>query len=268
MTTLQIFILSLIQGLTEFLPISSSGHLILLPHLFGWQNQGLEMDVALHVGTLLAVLIYFWKDLWGMLTHFLTYCFSGFRTSDFDNQVRLALSLVVATLPAVVVGFLLKKMGIDNLRQVTVIATTTIVFGLVLLAADYFSPKSKGLKDITLKKGFLIGIGQAIALIPGVSRSGICISVALGLGFTRVAAARFAFLMSVPSILGAATLTAFDAIQDGIPVIWGDIALGVVFSALAGIAAIHFMLTFLARHSLTPFVIYRLLLGIAIWFIL
>lgn len=268
MTTLQIFILSLIQGLTEFLPVSSSGHLILLPHLFGWQNQGLEMDIALHVGTLLAVLFYFWHDIWGMITHFLAYCFKGFRTSALDNEVRLALSLIVATIPAVIIGFALKKLGLDDVRQVAVIAITTILFGLVLYITDHFGLKNKNLTEITLKKAFFIGLGQAIALIPGVSRSGICISAALSLGFTRVAAARFAFLMAVPSIIGAATLTTFDVIHEGTPVVWKDISLGILFSALAGLAAIHFMLTFLARHTLTPFVIYRILLAMGIWFYL
>ncbi len=268
MTTLHIFILSLIQGLTEFLPVSSSGHLVLLPHLFGWQNQGLEMDVALHVGTLTAVLIYFWADVWQMITHFMRYCIGGFQKADFDDQVRLALSLVVATLPAVVLGFLLKKMGLGDIRQISVIASTSIIFALVLFAADRFSSQKKGLNHITLGRGLLIGLGQAIALIPGVSRSGICISAGLALGFTRVAAARFAFLMSIPSILGAATLTAYDAIKDNNPVIWGDIGLGILFSSLAGLVAIHFMLKFLANHTLTIFVVYRLILGLGIWLVL
>ena len=268
MTILHLLVLSLIQGLTEFLPVSSSGHLVLLPHFFGWQNQGLEMDVALHVGTLSAVLIYFWTDVWGMITHFFRYCLKGFCAQDLDDQVRLALSLVVATLPAIFVGFILKKTGLDDFRQIGVIATTSIVFALVLFASDRFGSRTKTLRDITLKRGFLIGLGQAIALIPGVSRSGICISAALSLGFTRVAAARFTFLMSIPSIIGAATLTTFDVIKEGTPLVWGDIGLGILFSGIAGIAAIHFMLTFLARHSLTIFVVYRLILGASIWLFL
>lgn len=268
MTILHLFILSLIQGLTEFLPVSSSGHLVLLPHLFGWQNQGFEMDVALHVGTLTAVLIYFWVDVWQMITHFMRYCFGGFQKANFNDQVRLAFSLVIATLPAVVFGFLLKKMGLDDIRQITVIAATSIIFALVLFAADHFSPQKKDLRHMTLGRGLLIGFGQAIALIPGVSRSGICISAGLALGFTRVAAARFAFLMSIPSILGAATLTAYDAIKEDSPIIWGDIGLGILFSSLAGLAAIHFMLKFLANHTLTIFVVYRIILGIGIWLVL
>lgn len=268
MSTLHILALSLIQGLTEFLPVSSSGHLVLLPHLFGWQGQGLEMDVALHVGTLIAVLVYFRSSLWEMAFHFMRYCLGGFQAEAFDDQVRLALSLVVATLPAVGVGFLLKKTGFGEGRQVYVIAFTSIVFALVLFATDRLGGQKKTLDDMTLKQGFLVGLGQAIALIPGVSRSGICISVALGLGFSRVAAARYAFLMSIPSILGAASLTAYDALKEGIPIAWGDMGLGILFSSLAGLAAIHFMLTFLARYGLTVFVIYRLILGAGIWFIL
>lgn len=268
MTTLHLFILGLIQGLTEFLPVSSSGHLVLLPYLFGWENQGLEMDVALHVGTLTAVLIYFWADVGLMITHFTRYCIGGFQGADFDNRVKLAFSLIVATLPAVVIGFLLKKMGLDNIRQVGVIAATSIIFALVLFVADHFSQQKKELNHMTLGRGLLIGFSQAISLIPGVSRSGICISAGLALGFTRVAAARFAFLMSIPSIIGAATLTTYDAIKADNAIIWGDIALGVLFSSLAGIAAIHFMLKFLARHTLNVFVVYRIILGIFIWTLL
>lgn len=268
MTFFQIFILSIIQGLTEFLPVSSSGHLVLLPYVFGWTNQGMEMDVALHVGTLLAVVLYFWRDLWAMITHFLTFCIKGFKSSNYDEKVRLAFSLVIATLPAVIVGFLLKRMDLDEVRQVSLIAVTSIVFALVLFVTDHFGSKSKDIKDITLLRGFLIGLGQAIALIPGVSRSGICISVALALGFTRTSAARFAFLMSIPSILGAATLTAYDVVNEEVPIIWGNIGLGILLSALAGLAAIHFLLKFLNRHSLNIFVIYRILFGLLTWYLL
>jgi len=269
MSLFHIFILALIQGLTEFLPVSSSGHLILLPHLFGWQNQGLEMDIALHAGTLAAVLIYFRKDVWEMITHTIRYCIGGFHAKGFDRQVRLAFSLVVATLPAVAIGFFLKKkMGLEETRQVHVIAATSILFALVLYAADRFGAQKKNLDSITFGQSFLIGLGQAIALIPGVSRSGICISAGLGLGFSRIAAARFAFLMSIPSILGAATLTAYDIFKTGSSVAWGDIGLGVTFSSLAGLAAIHFMMRVLARYTLTAFVVYRIILGIGIWFVL
>jgi undecaprenyl-diphosphatase len=224
--------------------------------------------VALHVGTLTAVLIYVWSDVWQMITHFMRYCFGGFRKIDFTDQVKLAFSLVVATFPAVIFGFILKKMGLNEMRQIAVIASTSIIFALVLFAADRFGSQKKSLNQITLGNGFLIGLGQAIALIPGVSRSGICISTALALVFTRVASARFAFLMSIPSILGAATLTTYDAIKDNNPIIWGDIGLGIFFSSLAGLAAIHFMMKFLANHSLNIFVVYRILLGISIWTLL
>lgn len=268
MTVFHIFILGLIQGLTEFLPVSSSGHLVLLPYFFDWQAQGLEMDVALHVGTLIAVLFYFWRDVWEMAHHFFRYCIRGCRNQDFNNHVRLALSLVVATLPAVVVGFLLKKMGLEDIRQVRMIATMGVIFALVLWAADHWGRQKKGLSQITLRHGFLIGLGQALALTPGVSRSGICISAGLALGFTRTAAARFAFLMSIPSIVGAATLTTYDVIQQDSSLVWRDIGLGILFSCLAGFAAIHFMLKFLARYSLTLFVIYRIILGAGIWILI
>jgi undecaprenyl-diphosphatase len=267
MTLLHILILSLIQGFTEFLPVSSSGHLVLLPRLFGWQDQGQVMDVALHVGTLVAVVLYFWQDIWRMITNFYIYITRGFQRHDLNDSVRLALSIVIATLPAIGTGFILKKAGLGEIRQVGIIATTTIVFAGILFIADHFSSQKKGLNDMTWGRGFLIGLGQAMALIPGVSRSGICISVALSLGFTRVAAARFAFLMSIPVIIGAATLTAYDAVKADIPLIWGNIGMGIIFSAFASLAAIHFMLTFLARYSLNIFVIYRIILGLMIWIV-
>lgn len=268
MSLVHIIILSFIQGATEFLPVSSSGHLVLLPYFFGWHNQGLEMDIALHVGTLSAVVLYFWKDIWQMFTHFLYYCVKGFQTHDYNDHVRLALSLIVATLPAVMIGFTLKKMGLlGNVRQVKVIATMGIIFALVLFITDQFGLKKRNLSNMTLGGAFLIGLGQAIALIPGVSRSGICMSAGLSLGFTRIAAAHFAFLMSIPSILGAAILTTYDVIKAGDPIPWSDISLGILFSTLVGFAAIHFMLRFLIRHSLNIFVIYRILLGLAIWII-
>lgn len=268
MTTLQIIILSLIQGLTEFLPISSSGHLILLPHFFGWENQGLEMDVALHVGTLSAILIYFRTDIWAMMSHFTKYCYQGFQPQYLTSQVRLSFNLIIATLPAIFVGVLLKKMGLDEMRQVNVIATTSILFAIILFIADRKGAKKHTVDHISLKQSFFIGLGQAIALIPGVSRSGICISVGLGLGLTRVAAARFAFLMAIPSITGAATLTTYDTLKAGKSLIWSDIGLAIFLSALTGLAAIHFMLKFLARKPLTPFVIYRIFLGLSLWFFL
>lgn len=226
------------------------------------------MDVALHVGTLLAVLFYFRTDVWKMVTHFMRYCMSGFQKSRLDDETRLAFFLIVATLPAVIIGYTLKKIGLEDIRQMSVIATTSIVFAFVLFVADRISSHKKDMSQMTFKSAFWIGLGQAIALIPGVSRSGICISIGLTLGFTRVASARFAFLMSIPSILGAATLTAYDAIKADYLIVWGDIGLGILFSALTGLAAIHFMLTYLARHTLTIFVIYRVLLGIGIWLLI
>lgn len=266
MPFINLVILCFIQGMTEFLPVSSSGHLILLPHLFHWTEQGLEVDVALHVGTLCAVFIYFWSDLQAMLISCFRYVMSGFKNDCYDEHVKLAFCLIIATIPAVAVGFTLKKLGLDDVRKVLVIGMTSIVFGLLLYLADRFGRKEYTTKDMTVARGFVIGIAQAIALIPGTSRSGICITAGRFLGFDRVASARFAFLLSIPAILGAATLTGYDAYKAGTSVVLSEIATGILFSMIFGLAAIHFMITFLTRHSLTPFVIYRLLLGAGILF--
>jgi undecaprenyl-diphosphatase len=258
----------LIQGLTEFLPVSSSGHLILLPYLLGWHEQGLEMDVALHAGTLMAVILYFRQDIWNMLSSAVRYCLNGFHSRYYNDSVQLAFSLIVATLPAVITGYFLKNAGFGDLRQIHVIAINSIVFGMVLFAADHLGSQNKGIRHINMRTGLLLGCAQAIALVPGVSRSGICMSAALALGFTRVAAARFAFLLSIPSITSAVTLTLYDALKADNSIVWKDLGLGMLFSGLAGLAAIHFMLRFLNRHSLNCFVIYRVLLGLALWLIM
>lgn len=264
----QLLVLCFIQGMTEFLPVSSSGHLILLPTLFHWTEQGLELDVAMHVGTLCAVFLYFWSDLKDMIVSCFRYVTSGFSRDRCDSHVQLALCLVIATIPAIIVGFSLKKMGMGDIRQVAVIGITSIVFGLVLYLADHFGRRTHDIKDMTISRGFIIGMAQAVALIPGVSRSGICITAGRFLGFDRVSCARFAFLLSIPSIIGAATLTAYDAYKDQVPLVIGEVVWGIVFSMLFGLLAIHFMITFLTRHSLTPFVIYRVLLGAGILFFL
>lgn len=267
MPFLNLLVLTFIQGMTEFLPISSSGHLILLPTLFGWSEQGLEIDVALHVGTLLAVFIYFWSDLQAMIVGCFKYLTSGFKRELYDKHVQLAFYLVIATIPAVIFGFFLKKNGVDHVRQVVVIGVTSIVFGLALFLADQFGRRAYTMKDMNVRKSLLIGLAQAIALIPGTSRSGICITAGLFLGFDRVTSARFAFLLSIPAILGAALLTGYDAYKVGKSVLVGEVITGIFFSMVFGLMAIHFMITYLTRHSLTPFVIYRLILGAGVFFL-
>ncbi|MBW8308850.1 MAG: undecaprenyl-diphosphate phosphatase [Candidatus Paracaedibacteraceae bacterium] len=261
MSYLAILVLSFIQGLTEFLPVSSSGHLILAPKLFGWPDQGLEMDVAVHLGTLLSVILYFRKDIKDLLQHFFRYVGSGFRQEQFTPETKLSLILIIATLPAVIVGLGLKKMGMDIMRSTQLIAITSIIFGILMYIADR-RPQFLGLDKINWGSGFVIGIAQAIALIPGTSRSGICMTAARAMGFDRITSARFAFLLSIPSILGAGLLTTLDALKEGHNVFNATFGIALGLSFLFGLAAIHFMLSFLMRHGLGVFTLYRVLLGI------
>jgi undecaprenyl-diphosphatase len=261
MSYLAILVLSFIQGLTEFLPVSSSGHLILVPKFFNWPDQGLEMDVAVHLGTLISVILYFREDIKDLLQHFFSYIASGFKQEKFTPETKLSFILVIATLPAVIVGFSLKKMGMDMMRGIQIIATTSIVFGILMYIADR-RPQLWGLDKINWGSGFVIGVAQAIALIPGTSRSGICMTAARAMGFDRITSARFAFLLSIPAILGAGLLTTIDAVKGGHSVFNTTFGLAVALSFLFGLAAIHFMLSFLTRHSLGVFALYRVLLGI------
>ena len=264
MSTIEIIILSLIQGITEFLPISSSGHLILAPKFFGWNDHTLEMDVAVHMGTLISVLLYFRKDLTKMLVETLKYIFSGFKREHFGDYARLAFVLIFATIPAVIAGFMLKKLGVDLVRHVWIVATTSIVFGIIMYVADRRS-QTHDINKMTFGKGFIVGIAQALALIPGTSRSGISMTAARFMGFTRTTAARFSFLLSIPAILGAGILTAIDAIKEGQNLLTSEFFTAIVASFIFGLMAIHFMLVFLNRHGLGLFMIYRVILGIILF---
>lgn len=255
---IQTLILGLIQGLTEFLPVSSSGHLILIPSLLKWRDQGLEMDVALHAGTLMAVCLYFWRDLWSMTKSF--FCW------QWDSSTQLVLALIVATLPVTVLGFALKQL--TTIRTPWMIALVGIIFGLLLYGVDRWSTSRRQMHDMTWQRAFWIGLAQAIALFPGVSRSGISMTAARFLGFDRESAAKFSFLLSIPAILGAVTLTTVDVIRLGSPIDLVQTAWGILFSFLSGLFAIHGLMLYLKKHSFLPFMIYRIILGIAILILL
>lgn len=267
MSVFEIFLLSLIQGLTEFLPISSSGHLILLPQLLGWQDHSLELDVAVHMGTLCSVLIYFRNQIWEMIKDSMTYICTGLSKKHYTPHVHLSLMIIIATIPAIIFGFILKKIGQESVRSVQIIAFTSIFFGILLYLADRLTQRLHTLNELTMGKGLLIGIAQAIALIPGTSRSGICITAGRFLGLDRIAAARFAFLLSIPAILGAGVLTTTDAIKSGTPLFTMDVGLAIMFSFIFGLLAIRFMMAYLAKYSLAPFALYRIALGIILLFI-
>lgn len=256
MDTFQIIFLSLIQGFTEFLPISSSAHLILVPKFFDWQDQGLAFDVALHVGTLTAVLSYFRKEVFAILKDFLT----SLKKREKVGESTLGWAVIVGTIPVGLAGLIFNDFISQNFRSPLIIAGTTILFGFVLWYADRNSGK-KSMSNMTLLLALFIGIAQAIALIPGTSRSGITISAALLLGFSRLEAARFSFLLSIPVIVLAGGLKVLELVQVEAVVLWSELAMGVVFSALSAYTCIYLFLKLIEKISMLPFVIYRLLLG-------
>lgn len=266
MDTLQIIILALIQGITEFLPISSSGHLILPAQLLGWEDQGLAFDVAVHIGTLAAVIGYFRKDIWNVAVDWLGSLVG--KGSTFNS--RLGWYLIFATIPAVFFGFALKSMGLDDaMRTVGVIAGTTLIFGALLGWADIKGKRIQPIEKLTFKQAMIIGFAQALALIPGTSRSGITMTAGLMLGLTRDAAARFSFLLSIPVILGAGLLLTLDLIDTPQAIAWDVLFTGAAVAAISAWICIHYFLAFINRIGLMPFVIYRFCLGgLLLWVML
>ena len=248
MDLIQIIVLALVQGLTEFLPISSSAHLILVPVLTEWEDQGLAFDVAVHVGTLSAVAWYFRHELQRMTLAW----FGSVAGRGQDADSRLAWAVIFGTLPAAVAGLLFHDVISEHLRSPLVIAATTLIFGLLLAVAD-----SIHWLDVAL-----IGGAQAIALIPGTSRSGITMAVALLLGLTRTGAARFSFLLSVPIILMAGGYESLKLVKAGVEAEWLPMILGALVSGLSAYLCIHFFLKLLDRIGFMPFVYYRLALGV------
>ncbi|SDD32989.1 undecaprenyl-diphosphate phosphatase [Kordiimonas lacus] len=268
MTALHLFVLAIVQGITEFLPISSSGHLILVPALTGWPDQGLAMDGAVHVGTLVAVLLYFREDTKGLFLAALgAVGIAPARRAVADTiYAKLFWALVIATIPAVIFGFTVKVSGLaDLMRGAAVIATTSIVFGLLLWVADKKGATEKALDRMAVKPALIIGFAQVLSLIPGTSRAGITMTAARYLGFGRQEAARFSMLLSIPTIIGAGVLLGKDVAESGDPVIWIDAAIGAGLSCLAALAAIHFLMKWLERANMTIFVVYRVLLGIGLF---
>jgi undecaprenyl-diphosphatase len=265
MDLIQIFVLALLQGFTEFLPISSSAHLILPSKMLGWADQGLAFDVATHIGTLAAVIFYFRRDVFAITKGWLTTGFS----KQMDNNGRLAWSIIVATIPAGLVGLLYGDWIEANLRSSEVIAYATIGFGLLLLVADHKANEHKSILQMTLLAAVIIGLFQALALIPGTSRSGITITAALFLGFQRDSAARFSFLISIPLILAAGLLKTKDLVEQAAQVDWATIGLAASLSAVSAYICIYFFLALINRIGMVPFVVYRLLLGaiLLIWFV-
>ena len=258
MSEIQILVLAIVQGLTEFLPISSSGHLILSPYLFGFDDQGLAFDVAVHLGSLSAVLAYFRHDVWQIAVGWMRSLAPGVESSD---ESQLGWAIIVATVPVVIAGLVLKSLVEGDLRAPWIIAATTILFGLLLGWADLRGTRVRTIGDIRLRDALIIGLSQVLALIPGTSRSGITMTAGLWLGLNRAAASRFSFLLSIPTILASSVLVTRDLLQSETAVDWYALGLGVLLSGVTAYLAISLFLRFIERIGMWPFVIYRVLLG-------
>ncbi len=257
MSFLNIILLSLVQGISEFLPVSSSAHLLFLSKLFGVREPSLSFVVALHAGSLLAILFYFYKDIWTLIKGFFG-IFKGAVTFEFYQS----LILIIATLPAIFVGFYINKVNLDIFRTSFSIGVMSIIFGILLYISDKSSTAFSNSRYMTIRRGFLIGLGQALALIPGVSRSGMTLTAARFLGFSRSFSAKFIFIMAIPVILGAIVIKGYDMFQENTPVLTQEIGLGILLSFVFSLCFLHLLLKWLKNHSLFPIVVYRICLGI------
>ncbi|MGE5596475.1 MAG: undecaprenyl-diphosphatase UppP [Hyphomicrobiales bacterium] len=250
-------ILGIVQGLTEFLPVSSSGHLILIPALFRWDDQGLAFDVALHLGTLLALLVYFWRDWYVMFDAGIRDFFSvGLRFNRYRQESQLLWLLALGSIPAAVVGLAFNNWIEDNVRQAWLVAIMLAVLGTIMFVADRYTSQRRGMRDVGIADAALIGVAQAVALIPGVSRSGATMTMGLFRDLKRDDAARFAFLLGTPAFVGAALVELGDLTNESGRE-FDQLAVGFVCSALVGFAVIHFLLRYLRTQTLIPFVVYR-----------
>ena len=275
MTILQITVLAIIQGLTEFLPVSSSAHLILPAQLLGWPDQGIGFDVAVHIGTLLAVVLYYLAD----LVQIATYTCESIFTRKMTPVARIGWCIILATIPAGVCGILFEHYISTNFRSVELIACTTIGFGLLLGVASYFNhhlvwrninniqgQRADSLRSMTITQALLIGCSQALSLIPGTSRSGITLTSGLFLGLRPEAAARFSFLLSIPIILASGLLECLKIYKH--PELsgasWSDMLIGGGLSFVIALVVIHLFMKYISKSGMSVFVIYRVLLGCAL----
>lgn len=260
----QLIVLAIVQGLTEFLPISSSGHLVLVPSLFGWTDQGLAFDVAVHFGSLVAVCVFFRYDIAALLRGT-----GRILTGDFGaEEARMAWNLGLGTIPAALAGLLFAGWIAANLRDPMIVVATLSGYGILMAAVDRLASHRRNITDIGIRDALIIGCAQALALVPGTSRSGVTITVGRLLGIARQDAARFSFLLSAPVILLATLYEAAKLLTSGQPVAWNDLALAVSISAVVAYVSIEFFMRVVNAIGLLPFALYRLLLAGIILYVL
>lgn len=264
MTLLQIIVLAIVQGLTEFLPISSSGHLVIVPSVFGWTDQGLVFDIAVHFGSLLAVCAYFRTELAGLIRGSVDVVKGRLQTP----QATMALSMGIGTIPAAVAGLFLASWISANLRSPAIVAATLAGYGLLLAVADRLGRQERTIAGLRIIDALWIGLAQALALVPGTSRSGVTITAGLALGFRRQDAARISFLLSAPVILLATIYEIATLLAANTAVNWSDLALGALISGLVAYLSIDFFMRFVNAIGLLPFAIYRLFLAVVILYVL
>jgi undecaprenyl-diphosphatase len=283
MTFLQLLIIAIVQGITEFLPISSSGHLILIPTFTDFTDQGPLIDVAVHVGSLLAIIVYFFKDVAVLARGGFASIGIGADRPEAPAERRLLWWIVLGTIPAVAFGLAIKLGAFNSIAEtffnITVvdddlmasirftdlIATNLIVYGILLGIADFLGKNEKAFEDMTWRDGLIVGLAQALAIIPGTSRSGVTMTAARFLGYKRVEAARFSFLLSIPAVAGAGVLIVPEIFEAGTTLAWDALIAGVL-TFIAAFATMAFLMNFLKRASMLVFVIYRVAMGIALFY--
>jgi len=261
MSIFEAIVYGVIQGFTEFLPISSTAHLVLLPWFMGWKDPGLAFDVAIHLGTLIALFIYFRADWYALITS----SFGIVRGRTHSPDAKMAMMIVVATIPAGVAGVLFEDIVENALRTPAIIGFMLIALALLLVAAEFLGHRKKSLDEITWTDAIGIGVAQACALIPGVSRSGSTITAGLFFNLKREAAARFSFYLSGPIIAAAVAKKLYDILKAGVdPQLMVPIIVGIITSGIVGYLSIAFLMRYLQTHNTYLFVVYRILLGIVV----
>lgn len=260
---LEALVLGIVQGLTEFLPISSSAHISIVGQFFGGEDPGSAFTAITQIGTELAIILYMRKDIWRIITAWVRRLFGNKRPED-EADARMGWLVIIGSIPIVVLGLLFEEAIDHALRNLWITVAMLAGFGLIIGIFDRIAQNVRPLEKITWKHGIIFGFAQALALIPGVSRSGATITAGLAMGYKREAAARYAFLLAIPAVLGSGFYKLFDINNDPVPPAWGPIALATVVAFVVGYAVVAWLLRYISTHNFLPFVIYRLALAVVV----